>query len=127
MIYYDFRHEIQKQCINQINSTFGVEALSKTTVYHWFSEFNRGQSMFTDEFKEGHPKAFVVPQNNDSVRELIIQDNHVTNQVLKNKILYDLLGIDAKGKGRYSTFPIEANTTETLVVLTSCPFEVASA
>ncbi|GBP75743.1 Ras-related and estrogen-regulated growth inhibitor [Eumeta japonica] len=39
--------------------TFRDEAPPKTTVYHWFSDFNRGQSMLTDEFKEGRPKSVV--------------------------------------------------------------------
>lgn len=79
MIYYDFRRGLtQKQCIDQLTSTFGDEAPSKTTVYHWFSEFNRGRSVLTDEVKEGRPKSVVVPQNIDAVRELIMQDRHVT-------------------------------------------------
>lgn len=79
MIYYDFRRGLtQKQCMDQLLSTFGEEAPSKTTVYHWFSEFNRGRRMLADDFKEGRPKSAVVPQNIDAVRELIMQDRHVT-------------------------------------------------
>ncbi|GBP88163.1 hypothetical protein EVAR_99716_1 [Eumeta japonica] len=36
-----------------------------------------------DEFKEGRPKSVVVAQNIDSVRELIIQDRHVTYREMK--------------------------------------------
>ncbi|CAK9815952.1 Histone-lysine N-methyltransferase SETMAR [Anthophora plagiata] len=79
MIYYDFRRGLsQQQCIDQLISTFGDEAPSKTTVYHWFSEFNRGRHSLTDEFKEGRPKSVVVPQNIDAVRELVMQDRHLT-------------------------------------------------
>ncbi|GBP09944.1 hypothetical protein EVAR_92479_1 [Eumeta japonica] len=42
-------------CIYQLTSDFGDKAPSKTTVYHCFTEFNRGRSMPTDEFKEGRP------------------------------------------------------------------------
>ncbi|GBP24379.1 hypothetical protein EVAR_19253_1 [Eumeta japonica] len=84
MIYYDFRRELtQKQCIDQLTSTFGDEAPSKATVYHWFIEFNRGWSMLTDEFKEGRPKLVIVPQSINAVRELIIQDHHVTYGEIK--------------------------------------------
>ncbi|GBP43047.1 hypothetical protein EVAR_96306_1 [Eumeta japonica] len=48
-----------------------------------YSEFNRGRSMLTDEFKEGRPKSVVVPHNIDAGRELIVQDRHVTYRELK--------------------------------------------
>ncbi|GBP46747.1 hypothetical protein EVAR_87000_1 [Eumeta japonica] len=34
-----------------------------------------------DEFQEGRPKSVVVPQNIDAVRELILQDRHVTCEI----------------------------------------------
>lgn len=79
MIYYDFRRGLsQHQCIDQLTLTFGDEAPSKSTVYHWFSGFNRGRRSLTDEFKEGRPKTVVVPENIEAVREVITQDRHVT-------------------------------------------------
>ncbi|GBO99757.1 Voltage-dependent calcium channel type D subunit alpha-1, partial [Eumeta japonica] len=66
-----------------LTSTFENEAPSKTIVCHWLSEFNRGRSMLTDQFKEGHPKSGVVSQNIDAVRELIMQDGHVTYRDIK--------------------------------------------
>ncbi|GBO98369.1 hypothetical protein EVAR_34_1 [Eumeta japonica] len=37
VLYYDFRRGLtQKQCIDELISTFGDEPPSKTTVYHWF-------------------------------------------------------------------------------------------
>lgn len=104
MIYYDFRHGLsQQQCIDQLASTFGDEAPSKTTVYHWFSEFNRGRRSLTDEFKEGRQKSVVLPENIDAVRELIMQDRHVTYREIKaslgismtsiHKILYEHLAV----------------------------------
>ncbi|GBP20853.1 hypothetical protein EVAR_80670_1 [Eumeta japonica] len=39
--------------------------------------------MLTDEFKEGRFKSVVVPQNIDAVRELIMQDRHVTYREIK--------------------------------------------
>ncbi|GBP18519.1 hypothetical protein EVAR_12980_1 [Eumeta japonica] len=39
--------------------------------------------MFTDKFKEGRPKSVVVPKNTDTVRELIMQDRHVTYREIK--------------------------------------------
>jgi len=58
--------------------TFGDEAPSKTTVYRWFSKFNRDRSLLSDTFREGRPKSAVVPENIDAVREMIMQDRHVT-------------------------------------------------
>ena len=104
MIYYDFRRGLsQQQCIDQLTSTFGDEAPSKTTVNHWFSEFNRGRRSLTDEFKEGRPKSIVVPENIDAVRELIMQDRHVTYREIEaslgismtsiHKILHEHLAV----------------------------------
>lgn len=104
MIYYDFRRGLtQQQCIDQLTSTFGDEAPSKTTVYHWFSEFNRGRSMLTDEVKAGRPKSVVVPQNIEAVRKLIMDDRHVTYREIEatlgismtsiNSILHDHLAV----------------------------------
>ncbi|GBP10569.1 hypothetical protein EVAR_76405_1 [Eumeta japonica] len=39
MTYYDFRRGLtQKQCIDQLTSTFGDEAPSNIIVYHWLSD-----------------------------------------------------------------------------------------
>ncbi|XP_025158379.1 histone-lysine N-methyltransferase SETMAR-like [Harpegnathos saltator] len=79
IIFYNFRRGLsQQQCIDELNSTFGDEAPSKTTIYRWYTEFNRGRSSLSDEFREGCPKSVVVPENIDAVRELILQDRHVT-------------------------------------------------
>ncbi|GBP04507.1 hypothetical protein EVAR_3883_1 [Eumeta japonica] len=69
--------------MHQLISTLGDGAPSKGTVYHWFREFNRGQSMLADEFKKGRPESVVVPQNINAVRELIMQDRHVTHREIK--------------------------------------------
>ena len=44
---------------------------------NFFNEFNRGRSTLKDEFREGPPKTAVVPENIDTVCELIMQDRHV--------------------------------------------------
>ena len=43
-----------------------------------YGEFNRGRSSLQDEFREGRPKSNVVPETIDAVRQLILQDRHVT-------------------------------------------------
>ncbi|GBP26946.1 hypothetical protein EVAR_95732_1 [Eumeta japonica] len=52
-------------------------------MFHWFSEFNRGRSMLTDEFKDSRPKSVLVPQNIDAVLYAIMQDRHVTYREIK--------------------------------------------
>ena len=41
-------------------------------------EFKRRRSSLHDEFREGLPKSVVVPETIDAVRQLILQDSHVT-------------------------------------------------
>lgn len=79
MIFYDFRRGLtRQQCFDQLNSTFGDEAPHFATVKRWFNEFDRGRSSLQDQFREGRPKSVVLPENIDAVRELIMEDRHVT-------------------------------------------------
>lgn len=104
MIFYDFRRGLSRQeCIDQLTSTFGDEAPSLATVKRWYNEFNRGRSSLRDESREGRPKSVVVPENIDAVRELILQDRHVTYREIEaslgismtsiNKILHEHLAV----------------------------------
>ena len=78
-IFYNFRHELtQQQCIDEHNSIFCAETPSRTSVYWWYGEFNRGRSSLQDEFREGRLKSVVVLETVDAVRQMILQDRHVT-------------------------------------------------
>ena len=79
IIFYNFRRGLtQQQCMNELNSIFGDEASSRTSVYRWYGEFNRGSSSLQNEFRKGRPKSVVVPETIDAVGQLILQDRHVT-------------------------------------------------
>ena len=74
-----FRAIIFLQLSTWINSTAVHRlALLRTTVYRWYVEFNRGRSSLQDEFHGGHSKSVVVPETIHVVRQLILQDRHVT-------------------------------------------------
>ena len=79
-IFYNFRRGLQQQqqCIVELNSIFGHEASWRTSAYRWHGEFNRDRSLHQDEFREGRSKSVVVPETIDAVRQLILQDHHVT-------------------------------------------------
>ena len=53
-------------------------APSRTSVYRWYGEFNRGRSSLQHEFREYRPKSVVIPETIDAVRQLRLQDRHVT-------------------------------------------------
>ena len=55
-----------------------VKAPSGTSVYRWYGEFNRDSSSLQDEFCEGLPTSVVVPETINAVRQLLLQDRHVT-------------------------------------------------
>ena len=79
IIFHNFRRGLSRQeCIDELKSLYGDEAPSYSTVKNWYNEFNRGRRSLKDEFREGRPKTAVVPENIDAVRELIMQDRHVT-------------------------------------------------
>ena len=45
MIYYDFRRGLSRQeCIDQLISSFGDEALTHATVKRWYNEFDRSNA-----------------------------------------------------------------------------------
>ena len=68
----------QQQCIDEVNPIFDDEDPSRTSVYRRYGEFNRSRSLLQDEFRERRPKSVVVPKFIDAVRQLILQDRHVT-------------------------------------------------
>ena len=77
--FYNFRLGLGRQeCIEELEYLFGDKAPSYSTVKNWFNEFNRGRSSLKDEVREVPPKTAVVPENIDAVRELLMQDRHVT-------------------------------------------------
>ena len=72
IIFYNFRCGLtQQQRNNELNSIFGDETPSRTSVYRWYGEFNRGRSTL-QEFREGRPKSVVVPETTDAVRQQIL-------------------------------------------------------
>jgi histone-lysine N-methyltransferase SETMAR len=104
IIFHNFRRALSRQeCIDELSSLYGDKAPSYSTVKNWYNEFNRGRSSLQDEFREGRPKSAVTPENIDAVRELIIQDRHVTYREIQaslnismtpiNKILHDHLAV----------------------------------
>lgn len=79
MIYYDFKSGLsQKQCGDRMIVAFSNEAPSKTTIYRWYAEFQRGRLSLTDDVREGRPKSAVTQENVDAVRQLIKEDRHVS-------------------------------------------------
>ena len=79
IIFYNFRRGFtQQQCINELNVIFGNEAPSRTSVYRWYSKFNRGHSSLQNEFRESRPKSIVVRETINAVRQLILPDRQVT-------------------------------------------------
>lgn len=62
MICHDFRRELtQQQCIDELTSTFGEEATSKTTIHHWF-RIQYWRRSPKHEFKENRSKSVVVTE-----------------------------------------------------------------
>ena len=56
-------------------------------LHRWYGEFNRGRSSLQDEFLEGRPKSVVVPETIDAVRQLILQERHVTYREIETTLV----------------------------------------
>ena len=72
--------------IDELNSIFGDETPSRTSVYWWSGEFNWGRSSLQDEFREGRPKSLVVPETINAVRQLILEDRYVTYREIETTL-----------------------------------------
>ena len=87
IIFDNFRRGLtQQQCINELNSIFGDEDPSRTSVYRWYAELNRGRSSLQDEFREDRPKSVVVPETINAVHQLILQNRHVTYREIETTL-----------------------------------------
>ena len=87
ILFYNFRCGLtQQQCIDELNSIFCDEAPSRTSVYRLYGVINRGRSPFQDEFREGRPISVVAPETIDAVRQLILQDRHVTYREIETSL-----------------------------------------
>lgn len=104
IIFHNFQRGLSPpECIDELGSIYGVDSPSNTTIFRWYREFSFGRSSLADEVREGRPKSAVVPQNIDAVRNLIMEDRHVTYREIEasldismtsiNKILHEHLGV----------------------------------
>ena len=82
--FYNIRHGLQR--IDELNSIFGDEASSRTSVYRWYSEFNRGRSSPQDEFRKGRLKSVVILETIDAVCQQILQDRHMTYREIETTL-----------------------------------------
>ena len=57
---------------------FGDEAPSYSTMRNWFNYFNRVRRSLKGNIRKGPPKTADVAENIDAMRELIMQDRHMT-------------------------------------------------
>ena len=52
----------------------------------FYTTFNRGRSSLQDEFREDRPKSVVDAETIDTVRQLILQDRHVTYREIETTL-----------------------------------------
>ncbi|GBP45926.1 hypothetical protein EVAR_41227_1 [Eumeta japonica] len=67
-----------QQNLARLQSAFGEEAPSKTTICKWFSEFKRGRVNLSNGFLHGRPSTAMNNKNIDAVRRMIKSDKRVT-------------------------------------------------
>jgi transposase len=62
----------QQECLESLQKTFGESCVSRTTVYNWYAEFNRGRDHFEDEPHAGRPRSAITPENIEAVRNVFM-------------------------------------------------------
>ena len=94
----------QQQCIAELNSIFGDEAPSRTSVSRWYGKFNWGRSPLQEEFREGRPKSVVISKTinvNRAIHRLRTKNNiailyktaikELTSHDIKSTIVWNCL------------------------------------
>ena len=81
--FYNFLRELAQECIDELKFFYGHEAPSYGTAINCFNDFNCERRSLNDEIRQGPAKKVVVSENIDAVRELIMQDRHVTYREIK--------------------------------------------
>ncbi|XP_040578323.1 uncharacterized protein [Lepeophtheirus salmonis] len=100
IIIHNFQCRLSRpECSDELQSLYGDEAPSYSTGKNWINEFNRGQHSLKDKFRECHPKTVVVPESIDPVREVTMQDRHLTYCYIDAS-----LGISTPAYIRYCTY-----------------------
>lgn len=104
IIFYNFRRGLTRlQCFEEMTSVFHDEAPCLRTVERWYLEFQRGHTSLSDKSREGRPKTAFTEDNIAAVRQLIIEDRHVTYREIEaslsisgttvHKILHEALSV----------------------------------
>lgn len=104
IIFYNFRRGLTRlQCFEELTSVFSDEAPCLRTVERWYLEFQRGHTSVSDKSLEGRPKSAFTEDNINAVRQLILEDRHVTYREIEallgisgttiQKILHEALGV----------------------------------
>ena len=79
MNFYDFKSGLaQQQSHIRLKAAFGDEAPSRTTIYDWFAEFQRGRRSLEDIPRSGRPAAATTDLQVAAVQKLVDEDGRVT-------------------------------------------------
>ena len=71
LIFYDFKSNLSA---DQSLERFGLEYVSRATVYKWFAEFKRGRVELNDDVRSGHPVTTSGDDNVADVKRLVEAD-----------------------------------------------------
>ena len=63
-----------------------IQFLAMNQCLSIYFEFNQDRSSLQDEFREGRSKPFVVPKTIGAVRQMILQDRHVTYREIETTL-----------------------------------------
>ncbi|XP_060603854.1 histone-lysine N-methyltransferase SETMAR-like [Ruditapes philippinarum] len=67
-----------EKILNEVHSHFGINSVSKSTVYRWFKAFTNGLDNVKDRNRSGRPQTAITSRNIAAVKNLIIDDARYT-------------------------------------------------
>lgn len=86
----------QQQCVDQLTSTFGDEALHRATVFRWFAEFSRGRHVTYREIEAS------LGISSTSVHS-ILHEHLVIKKICSRWIPHNLTIAQKKGRVKWYT------------------------
>jgi transposase len=64
--------------MNYYKNAYGSDSLSRSTTFEWFKRFPEGRESLEDDERSGRPTTSRNEQTIEKVRQLIMQDRHIT-------------------------------------------------
>lgn len=84
---YNFKRGLSPEnCVEEMKNVFEDEAPSRSTVFRWYLQFQRGIYKLDDDVRTGRPSTAVSEENIIAVRKLLSDDRRITYEKIQRTL-----------------------------------------